>query len=49
MESFDDGYGIMLGQSSSTANVIAQQSHKLYLIRKIYARIANERRWKRAR
>ncbi|WJX60992.1 Mannan endo-1,4-beta-mannosidase 7 [Trifolium repens] len=49
IESFDDGYGIMLGQSSSTANVIAQQSHKLYLIRKIYARIANERRWKRAR
>lgn len=49
MESFDDGYGISLGQSTSTANVIAQQSHKLYLIRKIYAKIANERRWKRAR
>lgn len=49
MESFDDGYGIMLGQTSSTGNVIAQQSHKLYLIRKIYGRIADERRWKRAR
>jgi len=49
MESFDDGYGISLGQSTSTANVISQQSHKLYLIRKIYAKIANERRWKRAR
>lgn len=49
MESFEDGYGIMLGQSSSTANVIAQQSHKLYLIRKIFARITDMRRWKRAR
>ena len=49
MESFQDGYGIMLGQSSSTANVIAQQSHKLYLIRKILGRLANIRRWKRAR
>lgn len=49
MESFDDGYGIKLGESSSTANVIAQQSHKLYMIRKIYGRLANVRRWKRAR
>ncbi|KAI4314825.1 hypothetical protein L6164_027693 [Bauhinia variegata] len=39
MESFQDGYGIMLGQSSSTANIIAQQSHKL----------RNIQRWNRAR
>lgn len=49
MDSFQDGYGIMLGQSSSTANVIAQQSKKLYLIRKMFGRLANIRRWKRAR
>ncbi|RDY09349.1 Mannan endo-1,4-beta-mannosidase 7 [Mucuna pruriens] len=46
MESFQDGYGIMLGQSSSTANLIARQSRKLYLIRKIFARLANMRRWR---
>ncbi|KAE9606682.1 hypothetical protein Lal_00025645 [Lupinus albus] len=49
MESFDDGYGVMLGQSSSTANVIAQHSHKLYQIRKIFGRLANALRWKRDR
>ncbi|KAL2988141.1 hypothetical protein AAZX31_11G069400 [Glycine max] len=49
MESFQDGYGIILGQSSSTANLIARQSRKLYLIRKIFARVANMRRWQRAR
>ncbi|KAK4262145.1 hypothetical protein QN277_027736 [Acacia crassicarpa] len=49
MESFQDGYGVMLGQSSSTANVIAQQSHKLYLLRKIFARMRNTHRGKRAR
>lgn len=47
MESFQDGYGVMLGQSSSTANLIAQQSRKLYLIRKIFVRLANLRRWRR--
>ncbi|KAL1354858.1 hypothetical protein HN51_006913 [Arachis hypogaea] len=49
MESFQDGYGIMLGQGSSTANMIAQQNHRLYLIRRILGRFANIRRWKRAR
>jgi len=49
MESFQDGYGIMLGQSSSTADLIARQSRKLYLIRKIFAKVANMRRWRRAR
>ncbi|KAF5752994.1 Glycosyl hydrolase superfamily protein isoform 1 [Tripterygium wilfordii] len=49
MDSFQDGYGIVLSQSSSTANVISQQSHKLYQIRKIFARMRNVERWKRAR
>ncbi|KAM7264961.1 hypothetical protein ACFE04_002644 [Oxalis oulophora] len=49
MGSFGDGYEVVLDQSSSTANLIAQQSHKLYQIRKIYARMGNVRRWKRAK
>ncbi|KAL7223901.1 hypothetical protein ACSBR1_025377 [Camellia fascicularis] len=49
MDSFRDGYDVVLSQSPSTANVIAQQSHKLNQIRKIFARMRNVERWKRAR
>nr|ACN78662.1 endo-beta-mannanase [Actinidia arguta] len=49
MDSFRDGYDIVLSESPSTANVIAQQSHRLYQIRKIFARMRNVERWKRAR
>ncbi|XP_010465469.1 PREDICTED: mannan endo-1,4-beta-mannosidase 7 [Camelina sativa] len=49
MDNFQDGYGIILNQSSSTVNVIAQQSRKLTLIRKIFARMINVEKWKRAR
>ncbi|XP_059641293.1 mannan endo-1,4-beta-mannosidase 7 [Cornus florida] len=49
MDSFRDGYEIVLSQSPSTASLIAQQSHKLYQIRKIFARMRNIERWKRAR
>ncbi|XP_052198176.1 mannan endo-1,4-beta-mannosidase 7 [Diospyros lotus] len=49
MDSFRDGYEIVLSQDTSTANVIAKQSHKLYQIRKIFARLRNIQRWKRAR
>ncbi|KDP44593.1 hypothetical protein JCGZ_22175 [Jatropha curcas] len=49
MDNFRDGYEIILGENSSTANVIAQQSHKLYQIRKIFERMRNVQRWKRAR
>lgn len=49
MNSFGDGYEIILSQNPSTANLIAQQSHKLYLIRKIFARMRNIQRWKRAK
>lgn len=49
MDSFRDGYEIILSQSPSTANIIAQQSHKLYQVRKIFARMRNVERWKRAR
>lgn len=49
MDSFRDGYEIVLSQSSSTANVIAQHSHKLYQLRRIFARMRNIQKWKRAR
>ncbi|XP_048230900.1 mannan endo-1,4-beta-mannosidase 7 [Ricinus communis] len=49
MDSFRDGYEIILGERSSTANVISQQSHKLNQIRKIFERMRNVQRWKRAR
>ena len=49
MDSFRDGYEIVLSESSSIANVIAQQSHKLDQIRKIFTRMRNVERWKRAR
>ncbi|XP_011015126.1 PREDICTED: mannan endo-1,4-beta-mannosidase 7-like [Populus euphratica] len=49
MDNFRDGYEIILGQPSSTANVISQQAHKLYQIRKIFLRMRNVERWKRAR
>ena len=49
MDSFRDGYDVVLSESPSTANVIAQQSHSLYQIRKIFARMRNVERWKKAR
>lgn len=39
MDNFGDGYEIILDQNSSTANVITQQAHKLYQIRKIFSRM----------
>lgn len=49
MDSFRDGYEIVLSENSSTANVISQQAHKLYQIRKIFARMRNFEMWRRAR
>lgn len=49
MESFGDGYDVVLSQGSSTANIIGQQGRRLYQIRKIFARMRNVQRWKRAR
>lgn len=49
MDSFRDGYDIILSQSPTTANVIAQESRKLHLIQKIFARMWNMDRWRRAR
>lgn len=49
MDNFRDGYEIILGERSSTANLIAQQSRRLHLLQKIFARMKNVERWKRAR
>ncbi|XP_021865831.1 mannan endo-1,4-beta-mannosidase 7 [Spinacia oleracea] len=49
IESYGDGYTIVLSKDPSTANIIAQQSRKLFLIRKIFARMRNVQLWKRAR
>ncbi|PWA63229.1 glycosyl hydrolase superfamily protein [Artemisia annua] len=49
MDSFGDGYSIVLSQGSSTVNIIGQQGKRLYQIRKIFARMRNVERWKKAR
>lgn len=49
MDNFRDGYDVVLSQSPSTANVIAQQTHRLYQIGKIFTRMRNVERWKKAR
>lgn len=41
MDSFRDGYDIVLSESPSTANVIAQQSRKLDQIRRMFSRMEN--------
>ncbi|KAK6125672.1 hypothetical protein DH2020_040598 [Rehmannia glutinosa] len=48
MDSFRDGYEIIIDENSSTANVISQQAHKLYQIRKIFSRMKKLEMWKRA-
>lgn len=49
MDSFGDGYDVILSQGTSTANLIGQQGRRLYQVRKIFARMRNVQRWKRAR
>lgn len=49
MDSFRDGYEVILSEDPSTANMIAQQSQKLGKIRKMYARLRNIEKWKKAR
>ncbi|KAI6688822.1 hypothetical protein NL676_025650 [Syzygium grande] len=48
MDSYRDGYEIVLSESPSTASAIAQQSQKLNRIRKMYARLKNIEEWKKA-
>ncbi|KAK7837246.1 mannan endo-1 [Quercus suber] len=49
LDNFRDGYEIILSENPSIASVIAQESQKLGKIRKMYARLRNIEKWKRAR
>ncbi|XP_059459651.1 mannan endo-1,4-beta-mannosidase 7-like [Corylus avellana] len=49
MDNFRDGYEVILGEDSSTASLIAQESQKLVRIRKMYTRLKNIEKWKKAR
>ncbi|XP_076955497.1 mannan endo-1,4-beta-mannosidase 7-like [Bidens hawaiensis] len=49
MDSFGDGYDVILSRSTSTSNLIGEQGRRLYQIRKIFARMRNVQRWKKAR
>ncbi|GAB2282760.1 Mannan endo-1,4-beta-mannosidase 7 [Dionaea muscipula] len=49
MDSFRDGYEVVLSESPSTANMITQESHKLLLLRKLFARMRNIAKARRAR
>ncbi|KAJ4963548.1 hypothetical protein NE237_023487 [Protea cynaroides] len=49
MDSFRDGYEIVLSESSSTTSLIAEQSHKLYEIRKMYAKLRDIEKSKMAK
>lgn len=49
MDNYRDGYEIILRENTSTGNLITQQSRKLYHIRRMYVRLKNIEKIKRAR
>ncbi|KAL5558004.1 hypothetical protein UlMin_034215 [Ulmus minor] len=49
LDSFRDGYEVVLSESSSTATLIAQESQRLNHIRKMFARLKNIERVKKAK
>ncbi|ONK82095.1 uncharacterized protein A4U43_C01F36060 [Asparagus officinalis] len=49
MDTFKDGYEIVLGQDPSTTNVITSQSRKLRYLGKLYARMRNVVRMNKAK
>uniref|UniRef100_A0A0A0LDZ5 mannan endo-1,4-beta-mannosidase n=1 Tax=Cucumis sativus TaxID=3659 RepID=A0A0A0LDZ5_CUCSA len=49
MDSFRDGYEVVLSESPSTANLITQESRRLIHIRRMYAKLRNIEKWKRAK
>ncbi|EOY14814.1 hypothetical protein QUC31_000221 [Theobroma cacao] len=49
MDSFRDGYEVILSEGTSTVNIITQESQKLNRIRKMYVRLRNMEKWKKAR
>ncbi|XP_059279079.1 mannan endo-1,4-beta-mannosidase 7-like [Lycium ferocissimum] len=49
MDSYRDGYEIIFSESPNVSDIIFQQSKRLNKIRKMYARLRNIEKWKRAR
>ncbi|KAJ8772528.1 hypothetical protein K2173_027705 [Erythroxylum novogranatense] len=49
MDSFRDGYEVVFSENPSTANLVAAQSQKLNKIRKMFVRLRNIEKWKKAR
>ena len=49
MDSFRDGYEVVLSDSTSTATLIALESQRLNRIRKMHARLRNLEKLKRAK
>lgn len=49
MDSYRDGYEVILSESSSTVTLIAQESQKLGHIRRMYEKLRNIEKWKKAR
>ncbi|XP_027368180.1 mannan endo-1,4-beta-mannosidase 7-like [Abrus precatorius] len=49
MDSFRDGYEVILDESPSTATLIAQESQKLNQIRKVYPKMRYFKQWNKAR
>ncbi|KAK1549999.1 hypothetical protein Q3G72_012133 [Acer saccharum] len=49
MDNFRDGYEVIFSENLSTASLITEQSEKINHIRKMYVRLRNIEKWKRAR
>ncbi|XP_065880800.1 mannan endo-1,4-beta-mannosidase 7-like [Euphorbia lathyris] len=48
MDSFRDGYEVIFSENPSTANIIVDQSRKLNKIRRMYVKLRNIAKWKKA-
>ncbi|KAK2660564.1 hypothetical protein Ddye_007097 [Dipteronia dyeriana] len=49
MDNFRDGYEVIFSENPTTASLITEQSQKINHIRKMYVRLRNIDKWKRAR
>ncbi|OMO75164.1 Glycoside hydrolase, family 5 [Corchorus olitorius] len=49
MDSFRDGYEVIMSEGTSTVNLITQESQKLNHIRRMYVRLRNIEKWNKAR
>ncbi|XP_031268970.1 mannan endo-1,4-beta-mannosidase 7-like [Pistacia vera] len=49
MDSYGDGYEVIFSKNPSTAGIIIDQSQKLNKIRKMFLRLRNIEKWKKAR